>query len=308
MKKFYGILLLLALMAFKTNVQAQTCTSVTAELTAVSPQSEYIHWFGVKVSLAQPYTQNVTVGGTIMDTEGASPSLWQLTILAGSLTAETSPNFYSTDPQWSARVSIDNVTPCPPSVQIVPVNDPLITNTMMNSFNSLNVDLSKLSTEAGLSSTITANDIDFQNLYRSYDANSPGGIAITAPFKNNSSSNSTNYGFTLFTDGTSYIRPTLIVGKTNVHLKYFDLDEGLITTINNYNLSTYSISTVSGNYMISSSLRACGQATANCIADVYVNHGWLSVWAQVQSFLIPETGVAIAGVCAIHSCLSAWSK
>lgn len=121
MKKFFSILLLIALMA-KTDLQAQTCASVTAELTAVSPQSEFIHWFGIKVSIAQPYNQNVTVSGTITDTEGASPSTWQLTILAGSLTAETSSNFYSTDPQWSARVYIDNVTPCPPSVNQVAAN------------------------------------------------------------------------------------------------------------------------------------------------------------------------------------------
>ena len=41
-----------------------------------------------------------------------------------------------------------------------------------------------------------------------------------------------------------------------------------------------------------------GQCTANCINDAYTSHGWVSVWAWVQSALLPETVVAIAGSCA----------
>jgi hypothetical protein len=44
-----------------------------------------------------------------------------------------------------------------------------------------------------------------------------------------------------------------------------------------------------------------GNNTMNCITDAYSNHGWLSVWATVQSAFIPETLVAIGGYCAGRS-------
>lgn len=40
-----------------------------------------------------------------------------------------------------------------------------------------------------------------------------------------------------------------------------------------------------------------GQSVANCIQDAYSNHGWISVWATIQSALLPETAVAIAIAC-----------
>lgn len=52
------------------------------------------------------------------------------------------------------------------------------------------------------------------------------------------------------------------------------------------------LATIRGGYVIS------GQAVANCINDVYTNHGWLSVWAWVQSAFIPETVAAFAVACA----------
>jgi hypothetical protein len=44
-----------------------------------------------------------------------------------------------------------------------------------------------------------------------------------------------------------------------------------------------------------------GQAVMNCMADAYMNHGWLSVWAFVQTAFIPETAVGIAVGCAIKN-------
>ena len=41
-----------------------------------------------------------------------------------------------------------------------------------------------------------------------------------------------------------------------------------------------------------------GQAVVDCITDAYSNHGWVSVWAWVQSAFIPETVAAIALACA----------
>ena len=46
----------------------------------------------------------------------------------------------------------------------------------------------------------------------------------------------------------------------------------------------------------------CGDAVAACIADAYANHGWISVWAFVQTAFIPVTAAAIAADCAFHNC------
>ena len=47
--------------------------------------------------------------------------------------------------------------------------------------------------------------------------------------------------------------------------------------------------------------KAKGQAVANCLQDVYANHGWVSVWATVQSAFIPVTALAFAAACTIHN-------
>ncbi len=47
---------------------------------------------------------------------------------------------------------------------------------------------------------------------------------------------------------------------------------------------------------------ACGQATADCIEEVYTDWGWWSVGAIVGSILNPGVGVGIAGLCALEMC------
>lgn len=48
---------------------------------------------------------------------------------------------------------------------------------------------------------------------------------------------------------------------------------------------------------------SCGDETVDCVIDVYTNHGWLSIWATIQTYYIPATGVAFIGACAAGSCL-----
>lgn len=47
----------------------------------------------------------------------------------------------------------------------------------------------------------------------------------------------------------------------------------------------------------------CGQNTMDCLTDAYTNHGWVSVWAFVQTAFIPATGAALAAACAAINCL-----
>ncbi len=114
MKKFYGILFLLALMAFKTNVQAQVpCDAITT--TVISPtQSGQYNYYGAKVSIAQGYGQNITVVGNLIDSENsAHTQQFTLTINAGELSVETYANVFQVGPTSGAEIEITSVTPCP---------------------------------------------------------------------------------------------------------------------------------------------------------------------------------------------------
>lgn len=44
-----------------------------------------------------------------------------------------------------------------------------------------------------------------------------------------------------------------------------------------------------------------GENTAACLDDVYSNHGWVSVWATIQSAFIPQTAVVLAVACAMDA-------
>ncbi|MGG7035209.1 MAG: hypothetical protein ACI7YS_08460 [Flavobacterium sp.] len=48
----------------------------------------------------------------------------------------------------------------------------------------------------------------------------------------------------------------------------------------------------------------CGQRVAECIADVYVGHGWTSVVAGLTSAFFPQTAVAFTIACAVKNCNS----
>lgn len=204
---------------------------------------------------------------------------------------------------WTASVACKYV----PNVSNLQITDIAIKNIMINSFNSLNVNFVTLGSNLGLGHTLTANDLDFTQIYQTYDVNnSDTGKAITVKFKTNSNSNLNNYGFTLYTDGVIYIKPTIIHSRTNQFLKYYDLTENLLTTINNYALPSYTFSTVTSNIGpsgVSPMLRAgCGQLVINCMNDLYSTRGWLSVWAVIQSAWISQTIVAVAATCAFHNC------
>ena len=47
----------------------------------------------------------------------------------------------------------------------------------------------------------------------------------------------------------------------------------------------------------------CGHKVANCLDDVYSNHGWISVWAFVQTAFIPATGATLALACTVEKCI-----
>ncbi len=46
---------------------------------------------------------------------------------------------------------------------------------------------------------------------------------------------------------------------------------------------------------------AGGQAVIDCMEDAYSGHGWVSVWATLQSAWLPQTLGAIALLCIVTS-------
>ncbi len=118
-------------------------------------------------------------------------------------------------------------TPEPtPQVSITSVQDAANRSMMINSFQSLAVNFVQLSTALGITDTLDINDINFENLSRSYITNDDGtGEAIVAPFKRNTSNTTINYAFAVTVDAQNIYKPYIIKTSTNQYLKYFDLDE-----------------------------------------------------------------------------------
>jgi len=99
MKKSY-LFLIVSFILYSFTLKAQ----ITVEAFPMNPQSGQYNYFGVRVTLAETYTDNVTVTGYIYD-EGNGPNTnhpFTLTVPAGELTAETAANFYQTDPTATA--------------------------------------------------------------------------------------------------------------------------------------------------------------------------------------------------------------
>jgi hypothetical protein len=118
-KLFYFILILLNFVVFRSNVNAQ-CYTVTVEVFPLDPQSGNHNYFGVRVSLAQVFGEDVTVNGYIHDEGDPNTNHpFELIITEGNLTAETSSTFYETSPTSIAVAYVSSVTPCPYSEAIV---------------------------------------------------------------------------------------------------------------------------------------------------------------------------------------------
>lgn len=104
-------------LSFIQIMYGQDCNNVTVEAFPMIPQSGLNSYFGVRVSLTQPYYQNVTVSGYIWDGPDEhgfnTDHPYTLTIAAGSLSAETAVNFYQTGPAAEGAANITSVSPCP---------------------------------------------------------------------------------------------------------------------------------------------------------------------------------------------------
>ena len=84
----------------------------------------------------------------------------------------------------------------------------------------------------------------------------------------------------------AFIAETIKMEENLYQVNYYMDDFNLI--------ASFQLDTETGDYICNYGV---GQGTADCINDVYSNHGWLSVWAWVQSAFIPATVAVIAAAC-----------
>lgn len=144
-------------------------------------------------------------------------------------------------------------------------------------------------------------EFDFENLSLAYlDGNEEK--AIVANQVGFDANNTQNYGIAFFEENDIILNAMVISTQSvNENLKrfeYFDLTgESLI--IIEIDALNETINVIKDGEK--TQVKGWGQDTADCIVDVYSNHGWISVWAFVQTAFIPATGAALAAACAIHN-------
>ncbi|MDZ4795849.1 MAG: hypothetical protein SGI83_16330 [Bacteroidota bacterium] len=192
------------------------------------------------------------------------------------------------------------------TINVIRVNDSRMSSQLLNLFNNLLSDPAKVSLQSGISS-FTATNFDFINLFKS---EKPGEkeTAFTASFIN--SGTKVKYAFTAYYKNGIFSQPMLVKAATDrTSIEYYDLSEGKVLSVvgNQANIYTATIADVDlGNSLINRNTGGgCGQCVANCIADAYINHGWASVWATVQSIFVPATGVGIVLGCVGRCCINA---
>jgi hypothetical protein len=117
-------------------------------------------------------------------------------------------------------------------------------------------------------------------------------------------SNSSNFGFAVSIKDKVLGEITLVQTERAIDgkliINYFSKSMQLVSSVE-MNPELKSFSFISGSKENSRLL--CGDGVAGCIADAYTNHGWVSVWAFVQTGFIPATGLALAAACAALNCL-----
>lgn len=87
-------------------------------------------------------------------------------------------------------------------------------------------------------------------------------------------------------------------------IKYYDAEQTLVSVDYSYNREDNRIyfSNIKDETQNATS-RSCGQGAASCISGAYSNHGWMSVALWVETAIIPETAIAVAGACVIKNCI-----
>lgn len=197
--------------------------------------------------------------------------------------------------QKQQNTVVENLSKLPANIELTSILNQDLQNTLSTSFQTYKSIISKID------QNISTTDIDFTQAYISSIKNADG-KALSINLKVNNSTD-VQYAFMLCKKGDKVGIPNLVklVGRKSV--EYYDLDneQNTIILLTESGFKTTEIPFSNNNTAQKAS--GCGQATQDCVTDAYTNHGWVSVWATVQSAFIPATAVAIAAACAATNCL-----
>ncbi|WP_282053363.1 hypothetical protein [Maribacter luteus] len=150
----------------------------------------------------------------------------------------------------------------------------------------------------------------------SFESN--GVETIVVPEKHNDLGSKENIAITFMDDGSDsgllkgMIIKTIDISENVKKMEYYNFDDQLLftTVLDNINQTTKIVRSIEKDKSKSESGKwytcgdSYGEKTVDCLDDVYTNHGWLSVWASVQSAFIPATAAALAGACAYDALTS----
>lgn len=161
-----------------------------------------------------------------------------------------------------------------------------------------------------LNSLLNSEYFDFDNSI-SYIKNNHQEIVMVNP---KSINDDINYSVTFNSEEDTIFKALLIKSSKvddKLLVEYFNFEGKLLfTNIVDYNNQNviFELPNINSNVQNRNDGYPCGnswgQNTADCLANVYSNHGWLSVWATVQTAFIPQTAAAFAVVCAVDAATS----
>jgi hypothetical protein len=183
------------------------------------------------------------------------------------------------------------------------VTDVRLSNSIRNSFNTLNCNPNTVVSECQIP-TFTSADFDFSKIYKSQKT---GEKEIGYSVRYNNPVSGVEYSFSIVDDAGVLLNPMLVrVNTDRSRIVYNEINENKSLIVDHNNgLFKYSTRDVNFGGVFPNVAAGCGECVAHCIQDAYSNHGWASVWAVLQSIFIPATGLGIAlgcaGTCCSHS-------
>ena len=186
-------------------------------------------------------------------------------------------------------------------MEVSEIEDIEVSQSLVNIMENLQVDFQKLGAELKLAD-LTLATFDFSNLYVGKMEGKDDELLIVNP-EITDNRNTVKYSLIFIKDTDDFLKPFLVVTKVEKEILIVSLEnERIVRIINQDYFPNVEIYEVDFRERIGVNMRSCGQDVADCIASVYSNKGWLSVWAVVQTAFIPATAVAIAADCTVHNC------
>ncbi|MEO9511754.1 MAG: hypothetical protein ABJN84_08440 [Flavobacteriaceae bacterium] len=181
----------------------------------------------------------------------------------------------------------------------------------LNNWTSINAN-TKITGLFGKNSDVPI-DFDFENPI-SYDSNGTETVIVNQ--KNLDEVNYTNYAISFLNNSNEFNQFVIIktINESNSikKVEYYSFNNNLLFTTIFDSQSQKIITLTSDNEKVKPQNilnkengydcdASWGENTAACLDDAYSNHGWISVWAVVQSAFIPQTAAALTAACAIDA-------